>query len=112
MDRWRAETIRKFDCFGKDGDWALLESSSKEYFAKEYMQEINQDHPLYNIGFQPIARRYSRDDVLFVLDNGKWVILHLTFSNSNLNGWLKFEIFENYNTALNYIETQYHLEIV
>ena len=102
----------KIDCFGKGGDWVLLDSSSKDYFAKEYMQEIKQDHQLCNIGFQPIARRYSRDDVLFFLDNGKWIILHLTYSNNHLNGWPKFEIFENYNTALNYMETQYHLEFV
>lgn len=113
MDQWNFETIKsRFDCFGEEFDWRLLTTSEKDYYQKEFRQEIQNEHPLYNIICHAIAKRYSKDDVLFVLENDKWIILHLTFSSNNSRGWPKFEMFENCDTVLDFIERQYSIEFL
>lgn len=45
----------------------------------ELQREINSAHPLHGLMATAIARRQDNDDVLFVLEDGRYAAVHLTW---------------------------------
>jgi len=73
----------------------------------ELNAELGRTHPLYKKAKRAVARRYSQDDVLFELIDGKYAIVHLTYSHNNLEGWPRFLLFGTFEEAERAIETEY-----
>jgi hypothetical protein len=67
------------------GDWCDLRDGGREAerirvsLRQELQRELVPGHPLYGIAVEPVARRVSKDDVLFSLADGRWGIVHLTW---------------------------------
>lgn len=85
-------------------EWMLLNSRQSSSFVKELHSELTESHPLYCIEAMVYAKAEDSDDVLFSLDNGKCVIVHLTYAKQNTNGYPKFTEFESIEQALESIK--------
>jgi len=100
----------------------LLNEASKAYYqeSREIMPNIEYDR-LYDelveleketdisqySDVKAIARSYSCDDVLFMLDNNIYRIYHLTYSTHNENGFPRFMEFVDTSRVIAYIEKQF-----
>lgn len=52
---------------------------------KQLAREINEGHVLFNHVVKEIARKQDNDDVLFKLDDGKYAVVHLTWTSEKLS---------------------------
>jgi hypothetical protein len=86
-------------------DWVLLDNKENSYFLNELNNEINEKHLLYNRVKQAIMRRLSEDDVLYLCKDGKYVIIHLTYSEINETGWPQYKEFSTFEEAQEYIKS-------
>ena len=84
-------------------DWDLVDNDNLQ-FINELTKELNENHLLYNRVEKAIMRRYYQDDVLYLLKDGKFAIVHLTYSNNNLPGWPRYKEFTTFEEVKNYIE--------
>ena len=84
-------------------DWELLDDNNT-YFFKELTNELTENHLLYNRVTKAIMRRFSQDDVLYLLEDGTYAIVHLTYSKDNLQGWPKYKKFTTVEAVNKYIE--------
>ena len=88
--------------YGEGFSWGVITDGSS--FVNELRKET--DMSLYT-DIKAIARSYSNDDVLFILDNTTYRIYHLTYSSDRQNGFPKFIGFSDGAEAVSYIEKQY-----
>ena len=62
-----------------DGDWsAIVSMSEREGLDNELQRELCSAHILYGLEATAIGRRWRRDDVLFLLSDGRLAQVHLT----------------------------------
>lgn len=62
-----------------DGDWSVIDSiSERESLEDELQRELCSCHTIYGIKAAAIGRRWRRDDVLFLLRDGRFAQVHLT----------------------------------
>jgi len=59
-----------------------------------------------------LARCYSQDDVLFLLDDNSYAIVHLTYSKNNIGGCPSHIVFPDLHSAIGNIEEEYLAEYV
>ena len=88
--------------YGEEFNWGTLTNEST--FVNELRKET--DISLYT-DIRAIARCYSNDDVLFMLNSNIYRIYHLTYSTVRQNVYPKFIEFSDVIDAFNYIEKQY-----
>ena len=84
-------------------DWDFLDNKENLLFLNELTNELNENHLLYNRIEKAIMRRYSQDDVLYMLKDGKFVIVHLTYSKKNAPGWPIYKEFLTFEEVKQYI---------
>ena len=84
--------------YGEEFNWGMEMNS--EFFEKELSKELVIS-PQANI--KAVARSYSDDDVLFLMDGSLYRIYHLTFSG----GTPRFTEFADGKAAVEYIEKQF-----
>ena len=84
-------------------DWDFLDNKENLLFMKELTNELNEKHLLHNRVEKAIMRRHSQDDVLYMLKDGKFVIVHLTYSKNNESGWPRYKEFLTFEEAKQYI---------
>ncbi|MGG7177176.1 hypothetical protein ACQPU1_06280 [Clostridium paraputrificum] len=99
------EIERLFYSYGDDFNWYIL--SDGKSFECELEKEISNKHPLHNISAKAIAKCESNDDVLFVLEDGRGVIVHLTYSISNSDKYPRVKLFETLNMAIDFIINEF-----
>lgn len=62
-----------------DGDWSAIDSASERASLEdELRRELCSSHIIYGIEAAAIGRRWRRDDVLFLLRDGRFAQVHLT----------------------------------
>jgi hypothetical protein len=83
-------------------DLVLLNNKENSYFLNELN---NEKHLLYNRVKQEIMRRFSEDDVFYLCKDGKYVIIHLTYSEINEIGWPQYKEFSTFEEAQEYIKS-------
>lgn len=97
--------------YGEDFDWQETDDNQKNsFFLHELNSELNKKHPLFKKVEKFIARRFSQDDVLYLLTNKTYAIVHLTYSKNDIDSYPRFIAFEDLQSALRYIENEYILE--
>ena len=96
-----SELINKY---GDDFNWIEVK---RDCFINELNLEMNKNHPLYSRAKMAVAKCESNDDVLFLLDNGDLAIVHLTYSTSNADGFLKYKYFLDFQSTIKYIEQEF-----
>jgi hypothetical protein len=92
--------------YGDDFIW-WANTTNNVYYESEAKREIKQGHPLYEKSIYYLAKCEINDDVIFGLDNGSYVIIHLTFAEYSLAGYPKFQYFSDIKNIICYIEKQY-----
>jgi len=70
---------------------------------QQLRKEIGLNHNLRGGILKTLARRQDNDDVLFQLDNEKFVIVHLIWNESFDSKWPRFKIFGNWSETFDQI---------
>lgn len=92
--------IRKLEeKYGEDFNWGT--ELKNEFFENELKKEADL---ATNSSVKAIARSYSNDDVLFVLDDKVYRIYHLTYSGGNP----RYKEFIDGKAAVDYIEKDFN----
>ena len=62
-------------------------------------REIGKTHILYGKTTKTLARRQDNDDVLFLVDNEKFAVVHLTWTSQRQtdNRWPRTQLFDNWD---------------
>jgi len=91
--------------------WGFVQlSQSRGPLFQELQAELNETHPLYDRKIQwAIAKCYANDDTLFLSEDGKYYIVHLTYSKTNSTGFPHYFEFSDLESTINHIEEQYLL---
>jgi hypothetical protein len=56
------------------------DEAERERITRELGTEVSPGHVLHGKTFQVVGRCWARDDVLLRLADGKWALVHLTYS--------------------------------
>jgi hypothetical protein len=70
---------------------------TKQSLGHQLEKEINRHHILYGQTFQTLGRRQDNDDVLFLVENNRFAVVHLT--------WRDQPHEDNYLPATQFFET-------
>lgn len=97
--------------YGDEFNWREI-TQDDTYFTNEAYKEISRKHPLYKIELKTIAKCDSNDDVLYQMENGKYVIIHLTYNSNKSNLYPRFKEFFSADEALDYIERKFIEEYI
>lgn len=100
-----------FKKYGNEFSWREIMKTDNPLL-NELNSELNKNHPLYEKGRKAVAKCDSNDDVLFLLYNGNYAIVHLTYSKNNTAGFPKYKVFMDLPSALRHIEEQYISEFL
>ena len=95
---------------GEEFHWLNIKDK-QEIFIKELYSELNENHPLYKVKIaNALARSGANDDVLFLLEDGSCIIVHLTWSKTNISSFPHYIEFSDLQTALKHIEDMFTAE--
>lgn len=97
-----SEIIRLSDKYGEEFNWGIVPKENGFVEALKKEVDISQYDDV-----KAIARSYSCDDVLFLLDNNIYRIYHLTYSMKNINGFPRYIEFFDVKKVVDYIENQF-----
>lgn len=95
--------------YGEDFNWGII-SDSKNYFVNELKSELSNADSVKNAEVIALARSYSNDDVLFLIENKDkkvYRIYHLTYSKCNAKGFPRYTEFEDINSIREYLEKEF-----
>ena len=85
------------EAYDWDGDWsAIVSISERESLEKELQRELCSTHILYGIEAAAIGRRWRRDDVLFLLPDGRFAQVHLTRRRETNPRWPDTQIYASF----------------
>ena len=81
-----------FECleekYGDDFIWMDIQANETSFLA-ELDSELTESHRLYGKAKAALAKCVSKDDVLYLLHDDSYAIVHLTYSRSNTVGFPK-----------------------
>jgi hypothetical protein len=97
------------DKYGDEFNWYRINETNTS-FIHELHSELKPGHPLYEKAIMAVAKCTSRDDVLFLLTDDSYAIVHLTYSTYNTEGFPQIKVLSNIQDTINYIEEQFLLE--
>ena len=97
-----SEINKLCDKYGADFNWGMVPKENG--FVSELRRET--DISPYNEVIA-IARSYSCDEVLFLLDNSIYRIYHLTYSTNHAKGFPRYIEFFDSQNVIEHIEKKY-----
>lgn len=75
---------------------------TEQDFADQLKKEVIKGHVLFGKTVKTLARRQDNDDVLFLVDNKKFAVVHLTWSGlSSHTGLPRTEVYETWDDLFN-----------
>lgn len=99
-----------YDKYGEEFNWRMLPFSDK-YFVEELKKEIGMGNQLFDKVIYAVARSYSADDALYLVDNVKgkdvYRIYHLTYNYVNSDGFPKCIELCGIEELKDYLENQF-----
>jgi hypothetical protein len=94
MHRYCAPMTTAFDW---DGDWNAIESETeRRELEAELQREAHPAHVLHGHTAVALGRRWRRDDILFLLDDGRFAQVHLTWRPETKPEWPWTNIFPTF----------------
>ena len=85
------------DVFDWDGDWSEIASADERRILEEELpRELCPEHVLKGIAATALGRRWRRDDVLFLLADGRFAQVHLTWHQESDPQWPDTQIYESF----------------
>ena len=91
--------------YGDEFNWYEI-MKTDTHFLDELNSELNEKHPLYKKAIKAVAKCDSNDDVLFLLNNNTYAIIHLTYSKDSTGKFPLYINLANFSSAIKYIEEQ------
>jgi hypothetical protein len=86
-----AEAIPVWDSAPPGGSWSTPDQTTADGLRAEVEREIGVGHPLWGVALQPVARCAGCDDAIFRADDGRSVLIHLTWSSHiKASAWPSF----------------------
>lgn len=80
-----------------DGEWSAIDSTSeRESLEGELRRELCSSHTIYGIEAVAIGRRWRRDDVLFLLRDGRFAQVHLSWRAEANPHWPDTRIYASF----------------
>ena len=76
--------------------WSRLNDEDSEIFSKEFYREADKSHELFYDRLWAVARCEGFDDVLFKVHDGRYAVIHLTWSIETSPNFPAFELFETF----------------
>lgn len=92
--------------YGDDFNWSDIRGK-EEFFLNELYSELRENHPLHGKAQAALAKCDSKDDVLFLLRNNSYAIVHLTYSKNNVGGFPRYQEFSDLQSAMLHMENEY-----
>jgi hypothetical protein len=79
---------------------------TSDVLERELQRELSAGHPLAGLAPSAVARRDDRDDVLFDLHDGRYAVVHLTWSKASPPDprWPTAIVFASYDDARQKLE--------
>ena len=77
--------------------WGAISESQKAALKNELQAEVTLRHPLFGEQLEPIGRSFANDDVLFVGEGNKLVVVHLTWSGPGDHRYPSTEFFDTWS---------------
>ena len=74
--------------------WRLIEGEEASALEDALQRDLPVGHELKGLATRAHARRADRDDVAFVLADGRICVVHLTWNAKTEPGWPRYEIVE------------------
>jgi hypothetical protein len=72
--------------------WRPVAGDQAERLERELARELPSGHPLRGHTFKAHARRDDRDDVAYLLNDGRICVVHLTWNVETDPRWPSFEV--------------------
>ena len=80
-----------------DGDWSAIDGmSERKGLEDELRRELCSSHIIHGIEAAAIGRRWRRDDVLFLLRDGRFAQVHLTWRAEANPRWPDTQIYASF----------------
>lgn len=95
------------DKYGDEFNWGIIPYKAS-HFVEELKKEVGNNDPMFQKDICAVARSYSADDVLFLVDDEKdtYRIYHLTYSHKE-DKFLRFVEMENIEKVKEFLERQF-----
>lgn len=95
------------DKYGDEFNWGIIPYRAS-HFVEELKKEVGDNDSMFQKDICTVARSYSADDVLFLMDDEKdtYRIYHLTYSHKE-DKCLKFVEMENIEKVKEFLERQF-----
>lgn len=77
--------------------WGDISECQKVALKNELQTEVTSHHPLFGRQLEPIGRSFANDDVLFIGEENKLVIVHLTWSGPGDDQFPSTEFFDSWS---------------
>jgi PhoPQ-activated pathogenicity-related protein len=101
--------------YGDEFTWGFIpftQARNHDSFLTELRAELTETHPLCNRKIsRAVAKCYANDDVLFLSEDERYYIVHLTYTKTNSSGFPRYIDFLDLESAMKHIEEQYLLSI-
>ena len=79
------------------GDWSEVTSANERRdLEEELARELSPGHVLYGVHATAMGRRWRRDDVLFVLGDGRFAQVHLTRRQESNRAWPSTDVYDSF----------------
>lgn len=94
-ERWR-------DLRGRDA----ADESNRAKLERELSRDTAESHVLFAVSVSAVAACGHCDDVLFALDDGRFVCVHLTYVRSapDRSPWPDTKLFDDWSVVVKYVE--------
>lgn len=95
------------DKYGDEFNWEIIPYRAS-HFVEELKKEVGDTDPMFQKEICAVARSYSADDVLFLMDDEKdtYRIYHLTYGQKE-DQFLRFVEMENIEKVKEFLERQF-----
>ncbi|MBD2756833.1 hypothetical protein [Spirosoma validum] len=77
--------------------WLAVSESQKSTLKNELQTEVTIQHPLFGWQLDPIGRSFATDDVLFIGEENKQGVVHLTWSGPGDHQFPSTEFFATWS---------------
>ena len=100
--------IKKYQTDGFPWKLVLKSQLENDVFLTELHSELSETHSLFNRKIcRSVAKSCANDDVLFLSEDGKWLIVHLTYTKTNFANSPRFIEFLTLEDAVKHIEDEH-----
>ena len=81
--------------------WKEVAGNQIDFFQTELLKEVSFSHSLFGLQMRPIGRSLATDDILVHVNNSKYAVVHLTWTDRGDKDWPKVIYFDTWIEFVN-----------